>query len=343
MTFQVASQYMVISKAAEVIAIRRIAKEMARDIGFNATDCEEISLVVSELASNITKYAQRGMVTITHILNDNRSGLMIEAEDDGEGFNARTMMKDGVSTSETLGVGLGAVNRLMDEFEISPRKEHAGTRIVCKRWLYNDLHHGNSNHGKICPFEFGVISRPKPGETVNGDTHIIKHIHGATLVGVIDGVGHGERAHHAANIARQYIERHTESPLLDIFRGVDRACIGTRGVVMALAVFDWTQGTFRFASVGNIDMKVFNHDREKLKFVTRRGVIGKFAPPPVVTENKWQAGDKIALYSDGISTRWDWRDFNNDGLSTAPVIAKQIYNATQKDHDDATILIATWQ
>ncbi|MEI7839456.1 MAG: ATP-binding protein [Methylococcaceae bacterium] len=338
MTFQLESQYMVISKAAEVIAIRRIAKEMARDIGFNATHCEEISLVVSELASNITKHAERGMVTITPLLNDNCRGLMIEAEDDGEGFNEHTMMKDGVSTSETLGVGLGAINRLMDEFEILQRADHTGTHIVCKRWLYD-----NSNHGQICPFEFGVISRPKPGETANGDTFIIKHIRAATLVGVIDGVGHGELARQAANAARQYVERHADSPLLDIFRGVDRACSVTRGVVMALAVFDWTQGSFRFASVGNIEVKVFNHDREKLKFVTRRGVVGKFAPPPVVTENQWQAGDKMALYSDGISSHWNWHEFTNDAMSTAPVIAKQIYNTTQKDHDDATILIATWQ
>ncbi len=334
MTFQVEAQYLVISNTAEVIAIRRIAKEMAHDIGFDEREREEISLVVSELASNIVKHAQRGSVTLTPVCNKQREGLMIEAEDDGEGFNEYVAMQDGVSTSGTLGMGLGAVNRLMDEFDIVAREDCAGTRIVCKRWL-----HDNSNHGQQCPFEFGVFSRPKPNEMANGDSFIIKHIRGATLVGVIDGVGHGELASHAANAARQYVDRHCELPLLDIFRGVDRACSATRGVVMALAVFDWTQNTFRFASVGNIEVKVFNDNREKSKFIVRRGIIGKHAPQPMITENKWHSGDMLALHSDGISSHWHWHDFAHYASHPAQVMAEQIYNATQKDHDDATIVI----
>jgi anti-sigma regulatory factor (Ser/Thr protein kinase) len=334
MTLEIEPQFMVISNPAEVIAIRRIAKEMAHDIGFDESTREEISLVVSELASNIIKYGQRGMITLTPVCNEQCEGLMIEAEDDGDGFNAHTSMKDGVSTSGTLGVGLGAVNRLMDEFDILQRKDHTGTRIVCKRWL-----HDNSNHGEHCPFDFGIFSRPKPNETANGDTFIIKNIRGATLVGVIDGVGHGELASHAANAARQYVERHAESPLLDIFRGVDRACASTRGVVMALAVFDWKKGTFRYASVGNIEVKVSRYGQEKPKFIVRRGIVGKHAPAPVITENEWRSGDILALHSDGISTHWQWHDFAQYADYPAQVIAEHIYNAMQKDHDDATIVI----
>lgn len=334
MTFHVEPKFMVISNPSEVIAIRRIAKEMAHDIGFDEPAREEISLVVSELASNIIKYAQRGMITLTPVCNKQCEGLMIEAEDNGEGFNEHTSMKDGVSTSGTLGVGLGAVNRLMDEFDILQREDASGTRIVCKRWL-----HDNSNHGLHCPFEFGVFSRSKLNEAANGDTFIIKNIRGATLVGVIDGVGHGELASHAANAARQYVERHAESPLLDIFRGVDRACASTRGVVMALVVFDWTNGTFRYASVGNIEVKVFSYGNEKPKFIVRRGIVGKHAPSPVITENVWHSGDILALHSDGISTQWQWHDFAQYANHPAQVIAEHIYNAMQKDHDDATIVI----
>jgi anti-sigma regulatory factor (Ser/Thr protein kinase) len=334
MSSHVESKFMVISNAAEVIAIRRIAKEMAHDVGFDERDREEISLVTSELASNIIKYAQRGIITLTPVCNEQREGLMIEAEDDGEGFNEHNSMKDGVSTSGTLGVGLGAVNRLMDEFDILQREDRSGTRIVCKRWL-----HDNSNHGLHCPFDFGVFSRPKPNETVNGDSFIIKNIRGATLVGVIDGVGHGILANQAANAARQYVERHAESPLLDIFRGVDRVCVSTRGVVMALVIFDWINSSYRYASVGNIEVKVFNNGHEKPKFIVRRGIVGKHAPPPVITENVWHSGDMLALHSDGISTHWQWQDFLYEADSPAQVIAEDIYNATQKDHDDATIVI----
>lgn len=334
MTFNIESQFMVISNAGEVIAIRRIAKEMAHDIGFDECTREEISLVVSELASNIIKYTKRGIITISPVCNEQCEGIMIEAEDDGEGFNEYTALKDGVSTSGTLGVGLGAVNRLMDEFDILQRENHTGTRIVCKRWL-----HDNSNHGEHCPFEFGVFSRPKPNESTNGDTFIIKNIYGATLVGVIDGVGHGVLANHAANAARQYIERHAESPLQDIFRGVERACSATRGVVMALVVLDWKKSTFRYASVGNIEAKIFSYKHEKPKFLVRRGIVGKQAPSPVVTENNWHSGDMLVLHSDGISAHWNWNNFASYLNHPAQVISEEIFNVMQKNHDDATIVI----
>ena len=77
------------------------------------------------------------------------------------------------------------------------------------------------------------------------------------LVGVIDGLGHGQFAHRAAQTARQYVENHFDLPLDQIFRGVGRACRATRGVVMALARFDWGQGRLAFASVGNIAVRVF--------------------------------------------------------------------------------------
>lgn len=334
MTLPVDPKFMVITSSAEVIAIRRIAREMAGEIGFDEATREEIGLVVSELASNITKYAPRGIITLSQICDMHREGLMIEAEDEGEGFNIHTSMQDGISTSGTLGVGLGAVNRLMDEFDILQREDRTGTRIVCKRFL-----HDNSNHGQHSPFDFGVVSRPKPGESANGDSFIIKHIRNATLVGVIDGVGHGVLAYQAANAARQYVERHADLSLLEIFKGVDRACSSTRGVVMALAIFDWSQKSFRFASVGNIEVSVQHGNYEKPKFIVRRGIVGKHAPQPVITENEWHAGNILALHSDGLSTHWSWQDFSLYNDHPAQVIAENIYNANQKDHDDATIVI----
>lgn len=334
MTLPVESRFMVISNPAEVIAIRRIAREMAGEIGFDEATREEIGLVVSELASNITKYAPRGIITLSQICDLHREGILIEAEDEGEGFNIHAAMQDGVSTSGTLGVGLGAVNRLMDEFDILQREDRTGTRILCKRFL-----HDNSNHGHHCPFDFGVVSRPKPGETANGDSFVIKHIRNATLVGVIDGVGHGVLANQAANAARQYIERHADLSLLEIFKGVDRACASTRGVVMALTVFDWSQKCFRFASVGNIEVSVMHGHYEKPKFIVRRGIVGKHAPQPVITENEWHPGNILILHSDGLSTHWSWQDFSLYSEHPAQVLAENIYNANQKDHDDATIVI----
>ena len=158
---------------------------------------------------------------------------------------------------------------------------------------------------------------------------------------MIDGVGHGFLAHQAALTARHYVESHSEQPLKDIFRGVDRACRSTRGVVMALAVFNWEAMTLTFASVGNIEVKVLGADThdEKFKFIVRRGIVGKNAPAPVITENKWKRGHIMALHSDGLSTQWHWNDFSHHAHMPAQFLAEQIHQALKKSHDDSTLII----
>lgn len=336
MTFQLESQFLVIASMSEVIAIRRIAKEMAHEMGFSETDREEIGLAVSELASNIVKHAGRGLLTLTPLAEMQRCGLMIEVEDEGQGFLLEDCFRDGVSSSGTLGVGLGAVNRLMDEFTLAENENKQGMRIVCKRWRRD---HSTKSLGLDCPLNYGVLSRPKLSEHVNGDSFLSMHVRNGLLVGVIDGVGHGVHANQAATTARHYIEKHGDSALLDIFRGVERACLATRGVVMALVLFDWRQNLFQFASVGNIEIKLFNGGREKPRFILRRGIVGKNAPLPVVTENPWQSGDMLALHSDGISTQWQWGDFIQYSEHPAQVIAEHIFHASLKKNDDATLVI----
>jgi anti-sigma regulatory factor (Ser/Thr protein kinase) len=330
------SQFMVISSPAEVIAIRRISKEMAKDIGFDERVQEEIVLVVSELASNIIKYASRGIVTLTPVDLSQKNGLMIEASDRGPGFNENTALKDGFSSSGTLGCGLGAVNRMMDEFDIyTDENGQTGTRIVCKRWLRDKSRSTSSGQ---CPFDIGIVSKPKHGETVNGDSFVIKHGNEQSLIAVIDGVGHGRLAHQAAQSARYYIEGHSELPFMDIFRGVDRACRSSRGVVMALASFDWNQMKLTFASVGNIEVKVFGA-QEKFKFIVRRGIVGKNAPNPVITENDWRTDYVLALHSDGLSTHWNWNDFPDHSDRSAQFIAEHMHRALEKNNDDTTLII----
>ncbi len=336
MTAVLTSRFMVITSSAEVIAVRRIAKEIAQEIGFDETDRKEIVLVVSELASNIIKYASHGLVTLTPVFLDNQKGLIIEATDKGQGFNEDNAMQNGFSSSGTLGFGLGAVNRMMDEFEIFTNEDgKTGARIVCKRWIYD-----NPCFERQCPFDFGIVSRAKSGEPVNGDAFVIKQGQNRSLVAVIDGVGHGYLAQQAALAARHYIEKHSDLPLLDIFRGVERACRSTRGVVMALAVFDWSKMSLTFASVGNIEVKVLGREaQEKFKFIVRRGIVGKNAPAPVITENPWHQDYALALHSDGLSSHWSWHDFSHHAHKPAQFIAEQIHQAVRRDFDDATLLI----
>jgi serine/threonine-protein kinase RsbT len=64
----------------------------------------------------------------------NRQGIAIVASDDGPGIHdIRQALRDGFSTSGSLGMGLPGVRRLMDEFEITS-KPGRGTIVAVKKW-----------------------------------------------------------------------------------------------------------------------------------------------------------------------------------------------------------------
>jgi hypothetical protein len=221
----------------------------------------------------------------------------------------------------------------MDELDIASRRGD-GTRVVCRRWLRE-----HQPSLRPCPLAFGVATRPRRLSQVNGDAFIVSQWAESALVGVIDGLGHGQFAHRAAQAARQYVENHFDLPLDQIFRGVGRACRATRGVVMALARFDWGQDRLTFASVGNILVRVFPQ-REQFHFIIRRGVIGLNAPNAVVTQYAWSPGNVLVLHSDGVATHWGWNDFPGWAEQPATVMAQELLRAKAKDEDDATVIVA---
>jgi len=312
---------------------QRAAKAMGVSLGFDDRTVEEIAIVVSELASNLVKHAAGGTLTLSPLIEETRSGIEIEALDSGPGIaSVEEAMRDGFSTAGSLGCGLGAVNRLMDQLEVSSQRG-VGTRLVCRRWRREAL-----PTGALCPLEVGVASRPHPKMTVNGDAFVIKHAAEAVLVGVIDGLGHGPDAHRAATTARLYVEGHYDQPLLDIFRGVGRSCRSTRGVVMALARFDWALGKMTFASFGNIEARVIGSPTP-INFLVRRGIVGMHSTNPVVTEHAWARTNLLIVHSDGLSTRWPWEDFAHLADKPATVIAQQLLRKLAKEEDDATVLV----
>ena len=160
----------------------------------------------------------------------------------------------------------------------------------------------------------------------------------SALVGVIDGLGHGHFAHRAAQAARQYVESHFERPLDQIFRGTARACRMTRGVVMALARFDWGRARLAFASVGNIEVRVFPSS-EPFHFSIRRGIVGLNAPNALVTEHPWPPGHLLVLHSDGLRAHWGWKDFPGLASQPAAALAQEFLRRLATKEDDATVIV----
>ncbi len=317
----------------EVKRASNAAKNFAATLSFTLAECEEISLAVTELASNLIKHASGGVIKLNSLEMDGRVGIQIESEDTGPGIaDAERALTDGYSTAGSLGAGLGAVNRLMDELEFRPRP-CAGLHIICQRWQRPPV-----KSFSLRWLEFGAATRSYRLLPENGDALVLRQWARHALTGVIDGLGHGQFAQRASQAARQYIEQHFDQPLESLFRGVGRTCRATRGVVMALARFDMERQKVVLASVGNVEVRLIG-GKARSNLIVRRGILGLNAPSPMVTEFPWDATNILIIHSDGLNTHWQWEEFRDLARETPGVIAQLLLRKLGKIDDDASVVV----
>ena len=111
------------------------AKELAKRAGFNEHEAFMIATAVSELATNILRYAKEGKITLMIVQNIHHTGISVLAEDQGPGIrDIDKAMSEHYSEGKSLGLGLSSVKRIMSEFDIESVIGH-GTRITAKKWI----------------------------------------------------------------------------------------------------------------------------------------------------------------------------------------------------------------
>lgn len=123
-----------INSDQDIVLARQKGRVLAIELGFSAVDATFIATAVSELARNILAYARKGEITLRAVQGSNRKGIQIVASDHGPGIpDIHQAMRDGFSTSGSLGLGLPGVRRLMDEFSITSQPGR-GTTVTVKKW-----------------------------------------------------------------------------------------------------------------------------------------------------------------------------------------------------------------
>ncbi len=123
-----------ISSDKDIVDARQKGRSIALALGFSPGGATLIATAISELARNIVSYAQSGEIVIKAINGNARDGIQVIAQDQGPGIHdVQQALRDGFSTSGSLGLGLPGVKRLMDEFQIDS-KENQGTTVVVKKW-----------------------------------------------------------------------------------------------------------------------------------------------------------------------------------------------------------------
>jgi serine/threonine-protein kinase RsbT len=122
-----------IRNSQDVVRVRQKVRSLAIEAGLSLVDQTKIVTAASELARNTLDYAGGGLVEM-ELVNGVRRGVRLTFEDEGPGIkDVEAALRDGFSTGEGLGLGLGGAKRLSSEFSIDSAVGK-GTRVTIARW-----------------------------------------------------------------------------------------------------------------------------------------------------------------------------------------------------------------
>jgi len=120
--------------SAEVVSVRHLVRRWAVELGFTLVEQTKIVTAASELARNMVDYGLGGTMTIEALDNGTRKGLRLIFEDRGPGIpDINQALRDGFTSGNGMGLGLGGAKRLSNEFEIRSAPGE-GTRVAITRW-----------------------------------------------------------------------------------------------------------------------------------------------------------------------------------------------------------------
>ena len=112
------TSYVIEDRSFVAFIKREIHSKIAQE-NFSSLRAGEIDIIVSELTSNLIKHAGSGELLYRISNREDITEFEIVCIDNGKGIeNVPLMMKDNISTTNTLGHGLGAIQRLSDLFQI---------------------------------------------------------------------------------------------------------------------------------------------------------------------------------------------------------------------------------
>lgn len=125
---------MPVSREQDVVPFRNRVKEYAVKIKMGLVNQTKLITAASELARNMLRYADGGIVLIEVVTKGRENGIRLTFEDKGPGIpNVDLAMRDGFSTGKSLGLGLPGARRLVNEFSISS-EVGSGTRVMILKW-----------------------------------------------------------------------------------------------------------------------------------------------------------------------------------------------------------------
>ncbi len=189
--------------------------------------------------------------------------------------------------------------------------------------------------------EIGIAQMPRAGELRSGDRYVVKTVAQRTLIGVIDGVGHGPEAALAAEAAVEILDTFAGESVSLLLRRCHERLRTTRGAAITLIVVDTTANAAEWVGAGNVAAVVSltespgkKHCRELL---IRSGIAGSLLPSTDALSLTLRRGDTVVVATDGV------RPTFIDGVGAggpAQRLAEKLLAKYGNSHDDALVLVA---
>lgn len=306
--------------------------------GFSEERAGQLDIIVAELCSNLVKHAGHGYLLVKPVTEQHNNGVEVLSIDNGPGIiDIKRMMLDGTSTKQTLGHGLGAIQRLSDQFDIHSQKD-VGTVILSRIFKSPPLHYTPKPTTEVK----GLLV-PKKGEEVCGDGFYYKQTKKQFKLFVGDGLGHGPDAAKAVETAiNSFKSCHEENPV-DIIKHIHSTVKKTRGLVGTVVTFDYKAKEWCICGVGNIFTKITNFSESK-NYMSYNGILGHNIPGTIKEQRtKYEQGQYLIMCSDGIKTKWELNNYHGIYKNDLSTITAAIHRDHTRNTDDAAVVITKIQ
>jgi anti-sigma regulatory factor (Ser/Thr protein kinase) len=323
----VITQVIALQDPSQIGEARRAAQQMAQAQGLDETDCGRVALVATELASNVLKHAGHGELHLRALPHPTSPGVELLSLDRGTGFALHECLADGYSTGGTQGIGLGALSRQSEVFDVY--SDVRGSVVLARLYRKRD------NQADL---RLGVIQRSLHDDPACGDAWQVTFAGEGISALVVDGLGHGEEAEKAARAGcRAFADGPFGRPE-HVLDDMHQAMNGTRGGAVAIAQFDYDSGQLRFVGIGNIGASLISPGKSR-GLASHPGIVGgQFRRAQTFTFDE-ASEQLLILYSDGLQSRWNMADYPGLIHLHPALIASVLYRDFNRRRDDITVLV----
>jgi len=306
-----------------VAPARRAAEQLADDLGFDERRRGEVSIVVTELATNLVRHGGGGEIVL-RVSRDETPTVDAIAYDRGDGIrDPARALEDGYSTAGGPGNGLGAIERLSGTMDIQTGA--TGTVVAARLGANGDV-----------PVVDG-IALAMAGETASGDAWACVRDGALLTILLADGLGHGPDAANAANTALRELRSGVEPGFL--LERIHDALRVTRGAAAAVARVDLASGRVDYAGIGNIAGTIVDGGGTK-SLVSMPGILGHRLQKVRTFDYELPPGGLLIMHSDGLRSGWELTGYPGVQRRDPLVIASLMVRDFERGRDDVSVVVA---